>query len=134
MQGSIQSRIHLTATTTMILFEIVREIAELANPELFDKHGTDCLAQFIHTHANERLDKIIQATVGFGTPVRVRPATAGSGNDVEEGVANNGRSPKTPTRKRNFRNNLKVLSCQLWSNNRDQLSSSSTLCDLSPRK
>src|SRR6266496_472347 len=120
--------------TTMILFEVVREIAELVNPELFGKQGINCKAQFIRTHANERLDKIIQATVGFGTPVHVRPATAVSGNDVEEGMAINGKSPKSPTPERNFRNNLKVLSCPLWSNNRVQLSSSSTLCDLSPKK
>ena len=134
LQGPIQNRIQLTGMTTMILFEVVREIAELANPELFGKSGPNSKAQFIHTHANERLDEIIRATVGFGTPARVRIATADTENNVEEDVTIIGKSPKNPTPKRNFRNNLKVLSYRMWSNNRDQLSSFSILCDLSPKK
>lgn len=138
LQGPIQNRIQLTGMTTMILFEIVREIAELANPGLFNLHGINSKAQFIRTRTNERLDQIIQMTIGFETPARVRTATANPGNDVEkddEGdVSTTGKSSKNPTPERNFRNNLKVLSYRIWSNDRDRLSSSSTLCGSSPKK
>lgn len=133
-QGPLQNRIQLTGITTMLLFEVIREIAESANPGLFNLHGINSKTQFIRTHVNERLDQIIQATIGFGTPARVRPATADPGSDVEEDMPTTGKSSRNPTAKRNFRNNLKALSYRIWSNSRDQLSFSSILCGSSPKK